>query len=237
MPDPIWLDSSTLIDALKGDPALNDQLSQYRRSGRQLLVTEWVEKETLYGNPLTQKPNKDVVKQVPDDKTRDQMKRGMEKIGVSIDRDASKTPKAKTENYKNSIKHWGNVGESDRIVLNEIKASAEARKIAAPEIITSEKPAQGIQKFKSACQSCQLSGGSPAGEQAFSVLQGPPLPEEARTDWRNDRGATNFFEDRVGSIRSFQRRAGRGRKGLRGQPSGPYANAVESPDRRLQARL
>jgi hypothetical protein len=195
MPDPVWLDTSTLIDALMGDPKLNDQLSQYRRSGRQLLVTERVETEILDGNALTQKSNKDVVKQVPDSKTREQVKKGMDKIGVEVDREASKIPPATRENYKKSIKHWGNVSDSDRIVLSEIKASAEQRKIAAPEIITSEVPTKGLQKWSSEW-----------GIKSISAVKSPsspvtPNPRVNLADYPEDPPAgeskfSRYFKDR-----------------------------------------
>src|SRR5262245_501400 len=54
MPDPIWLDTNTLIFALKGDPEINKQLSSYRQLGRQLLVTPKVRDEILNGNVLTE---------------------------------------------------------------------------------------------------------------------------------------------------------------------------------------
>jgi hypothetical protein len=188
--DPIWLDTNTLDQALKGDPAINDQLAGFRRSGRQLLVTERVETELLYGNDLTIKKNKPFVKQIPEPQFRAQMKKGMNKIGVEVDTRARSIPIERLYQYR-SIKAT-NVSESDRRVLSEIKASAEARGIAAPEIITVEKASKAMSAHSSAWRIKSV----PAAVSKPGVV--PEYPRVNLADYPEDREGeiSRFFKDR-----------------------------------------
>jgi len=136
MPDPIWLDTNTLSFALKGDPGINLQLSKLRQGGRQLLVTQQVEIEILFGNIFTLKQNKAFLAQTPPPEFREYVRKGMKKVGVTIDTRWQEIPTAKLKEYEKILAN--NMSISDRRVMSEIKASAEARGIAAPEMITAE---------------------------------------------------------------------------------------------------
>src|SRR5579863_1721988 len=147
MGDPVYLDSNVVIRALLGDPSINDQLTELRKAGRQLLITQSVENELLYGKPKATPANNYTVKiqttdpndyiskiRWPDKQA--PMKMGMSKLGIGVDIQSNAIPPAKLAQYRMIRKD--NVGEKDRWVLAEIKASAESRGIANPEFITAE---------------------------------------------------------------------------------------------------
>jgi hypothetical protein len=136
MPDPIWLDTNALDNALKGNAAINKQLSEYRRAGRKLLVTQQVETELLFGNFYTLKKGKKFLDQVPKPEFREKMRTGMQKIGVTIDTKWREIPSSQFDNWC-SIDTI-NVSKSDSRVLAEVKASAKARGIANPEMLSGE---------------------------------------------------------------------------------------------------
>jgi hypothetical protein len=138
MPDPIWLDTNALQYALNGNAAINKQLSEYRRAGRQLLVTQQVEIEILYGNfyTLSFNPKKTFFAQVPPPDLRERKRTGMQRIGVEIDTKWRQVPTSDYESWVSMEKD--NVSISDRRVLSEVKASAKARGITNPEILTAE---------------------------------------------------------------------------------------------------
>jgi hypothetical protein len=188
--DPIWLDTNTLDQALKGDPAINDQLSALRRSGRQLLVTERVETELLYGNDLTVKKNKPFAKQIPEPQFRAQMEKGMAKIGVEVDTSARSIPIERLYKYR-AIKAT-NVSESDRRVLSEIKASAEARGIAAPEVITVEKASKAMSAHSSAwgIKSVPAAVSKPGAVPQYPRVNLAEYPEDREGE------ISRFFKDR-----------------------------------------
>jgi uncharacterized protein YukE len=137
MADPIWLDTSAVINALRGDPALNDQLSAFRKAGRKLLITQQVETEALYGNPLSVPRNQPRVPKGPSPQERAYAQFGMSKIGVEVDVNTRAIPPATREIYL-TLKGWGNVSLSDRTILAEIKASAEMMGVGKPQLLTAE---------------------------------------------------------------------------------------------------
>lgn len=146
MPDPVWLDTCAVDNALKGNAAINKQLSEYRRAGRRLLVIQQTEIEMLYGNIYTLKKGKDFLKQVPSPEFREKMRTGLQKIGVEIDTKWREVPASEYEN-------WVSIGEenvsiSDRKVLAQVRASAKARGIANPEILTAEVGAKAMANEK-----------------------------------------------------------------------------------------
>ena len=130
MPDPVWLDNGVLDNALKGDAAINQQLVGYRKAGRPLLVVPAVEQELLNGNVVTGTS-------APAPDFRKAMQQGMIKLGVKVDTLAGKLPPNTRLKDLYTI-GADNVSYSDRRVLNQIRASAQARGIAAPEMITTE---------------------------------------------------------------------------------------------------
>ena len=136
MPDPLYLDSCALDAALKGDAAINKQLSEARQAGRRLLIIQQVEIETLYGNIHTLKKGKLFLDQVPPPDLREKKRTGMQKIGVEIDTKWREIPASEYENWISIGKD--NASISDRKVLAQVKASAKARGIANPEILTAE---------------------------------------------------------------------------------------------------
>lgn len=138
MPDPLYLDTCALDAALKGNAAINKQLSQARQAGRRLLIIQQVEIEILYGNIHTLKnsPKKTFLDQVPPPDLREKTRTGIKKIGVEIDTRWREIPASEYENWISIGKD--NASISDRKVLAQVKASAKARGIANPEILTAE---------------------------------------------------------------------------------------------------
>ena len=130
MGDPVWLDNNVLDNALKGDAAINQQLVNYRKAGRPLLVVPAVAEELLNGNVVTGTS-------APSPEFRKAMQQGMIKLGVKVDPLAGKLPPGTRLKDLYTI-GADNVSLSDRRVLNQIKTSARARGIAAPEMITAE---------------------------------------------------------------------------------------------------
>src|SRR5258707_15728959 len=54
MPDPIWLDTNTTIEATqKANAALIAELQSRTAAGQKILITPATRNELLYGNPLT----------------------------------------------------------------------------------------------------------------------------------------------------------------------------------------
>jgi hypothetical protein len=138
MPDPIWLDSNIVIRALNGDPAINRQLSAFRKAGRQLLIPPTVARETLYGNVLTMKANKPVSAQSVSPELQAARRIGMDKLAIKVDMEAAKVPRSRLNGYYDIPAKQG-VSASDRLVLGQIKAGAEARRVAKPQMVTAEK--------------------------------------------------------------------------------------------------
>jgi len=57
MPDPIWVDTNSLLDIIRGDKILEAELVGIRdREGRELLITPKTWDELRNGNVLTQDP-------------------------------------------------------------------------------------------------------------------------------------------------------------------------------------
>jgi hypothetical protein len=136
MGDPIWLDNNVLDKALKGDAAINQQLTGYRKAGRPLLVVPAVADEFLNGNVVTGTA-------APAPEFRKAMQQGMAKIGVQVDTLAGRPPAKGTVGQMYNV-GGDNVSVSDQRVLQQIKAGADARGIAAPEMITAETGAKGM---------------------------------------------------------------------------------------------
>jgi len=138
--DPIWLDTNVVQRALDGDPAVNRQLADYRNAGRQLLVPLAVNNELLNGNVLTMKNDRPVSQQVPSVDLRNRMQTGMNRLGIGVDWSSTRVPQKQRVAYNVDVKTSVKVEESDRLVLSQIKAGAEARGVAKPQMITGEGP-------------------------------------------------------------------------------------------------
>jgi len=142
MSDPIWLDTNTLDLALKGDPGINDQLSAYRKQGRQLLVPPAVANEILNGNVHTMSNKKPVWHQTPTAQNKAWTEMGMKRIGVEVDWSSRQVARGTRVDY--SMIAVDNVSISDRVVLGQVKAGAQARGIAHPQMITDERGMKGM---------------------------------------------------------------------------------------------
>jgi hypothetical protein len=137
MGDPIWLDTNTVQYAINGDAAINQQLATYRKADRPLLVPPAVANELLNGNVLTMKGSKAVWQQVPSPQLKTAMQTSMNKLGIQVDWSSNQVPMERRVEYY-GIKSVNKVSDSDRLVLGQIKASAEARGVAKPQMITGE---------------------------------------------------------------------------------------------------
>lgn len=186
MGDPVWLDNNVLDNALKGDAAINQQLVNYRKAGRPLLVVPAVAEELLNGNVVTGTS-------APSPEFRKAMQQGMIKLGVKVDPLAGKLPPGTRLKDLYTI-GADNVSLSDRRVLNQIKTSARARGIAAPEMITAElgKKAMISQAPKWGIKAV------PAARPAPGSVPAPPRVELAEEAYPPERKGpiSRFFRDR-----------------------------------------
>ena len=133
MPDPIWLDSNTMIRLSKGDKALEAELVQMRGEGRQLLIPPKVNDEILNGNVLTAKKGKTNMPS-PVDRGNIEALKGRLKIKVDME---GKTVGQK-QRINTAVKAGGNLSKSDALVLSQVKASAQARGVQKPELFTTD---------------------------------------------------------------------------------------------------
>jgi hypothetical protein len=185
MPDPAWLDTGVVHNALQGDAAINAQLTGYREAGRPLLIVPAVADELLNGNVVKGTP-------APPPQFRLAMQQGMAKLGVEIDPHASKLP-PNTRLADLYGTGSDNVSLSDRRVLNQIKASARAWGIAAPEMITTE---TGNKAMLSQASKWGIKA-VPAAKPAPGSVPAPPrvdLGEEYPPDKNGP--IARFFKDR-----------------------------------------
>jgi hypothetical protein len=191
MGEPIWLDTNTLHFALKGDAAVNDQLASYRNAGRRLLVPPAVANELLNGNVLTMSGNRPVWEQVPTPQSRAATEMGMRRLGVEVDWDSARIPRGQRIDY--SMIAVENVSESDRLVLGQIKAGAQRRGVAKPQMITGEEASKAMmsQAHRWGIQSVPAAKTRPGSPPA------PPrivLGEEYPADGKGP--ISRFFNDR-----------------------------------------
>ncbi len=185
MGDPVWLDNNVLDNALKGDAAINKQLANYRKAGRPLLVVPAVADELMNGNVV-----KGTAGPLPE--FRKAMQQGMTKLGVQVDTMASKLPPNTTlkDLYTTGA---DNVSLSDRRVLNQIKTSAQARGIAAPEMVTAE---TGSKAMISQASKWGIKA-VPAAKPAPGSVTAPPRVDLAEEYPAEREGPiSRFFKDR-----------------------------------------
>jgi hypothetical protein len=127
VPDPIWLDTNAVSEAIKGDIDVRNQLQAFRGAGRKLLITSHVESELLNGNIITET-------KAPPPALRAAKEAALVQLGIETDRSADNISGQKRRSYIFETKApSGEVSISDRMVLGTIKASAEARGVARPE--------------------------------------------------------------------------------------------------------
>ena len=118
----------------------------------------------MYGNTITLKANKPVNAQVVTPESQVARKIGLEKIGIKIDTEATQRPYEQLKKYYDIPAKQG-VSESDRIVLGQIKSSAERRGIAKPQMITAEADTKPMRTQASAwgIEAVEAGGHPPVG--------------------------------------------------------------------------
>src|SRR5262249_54149587 len=149
--------------------------------------------ELLNGNVHTMKKDRPVWQQVPSPELRTAFETGMKKLGVKVDWSSRQT--AWTQRVEYYLIHTPvKTTESDRLVLGQIKASAEERGVAKPQMITGEKltkpmhteaPRWGIESIATA----KPKPGSPT-EPPRIILAEEEYPRD------NEGKLTRFFKDR-----------------------------------------
>lgn len=150
MPDPIWVDSCTLIFISKGDFALELELQGLRADGHDLLIVPAVRHELFQGNPLTASPKRPQSQQVPSLAEQQEIARVANCLGIKADlttndhtmelrvRRAWQDHLPRHAEIKGTSKYVDVISQSDSQVLAQIKKSAEARGIKNPIVFTSE---------------------------------------------------------------------------------------------------
>jgi hypothetical protein len=137
MPDPSWIDSSTIAEVAAGDTALEAELAVRRNAGTELLVVPKVKEEVTIGNPLKRKG--------PWQTTAEQAKacqEVMERLGMKLDTRGSEADRRELFERQFKFKGPGQgtvvraVEKSDAIILSQVAASARARNVARPEFVT-----------------------------------------------------------------------------------------------------
>ena len=163
MPDPIWVDTNSLVDIIRGDKILEAELVGIRdREGRELLITPKTWDELRNGNVLTQDPQIPQDSQIPNDSARNRVQGLKDRLKFDVDMEGKKLGKykykytdpseahLKPEDRKridigqmrridDNLRLLDNVSESDSLVLSEVKAGAEVRGIKKPVIFTADR--------------------------------------------------------------------------------------------------
>ena len=164
MPDPIWVDTNSLLDIIRGDKILEAELVGIRdREGRKLLITPKTWDELRNGNVLTQDPQIPQDSQIPNDSARNRVQGLKDRLKFDVDMEGKKLGKykymytdpseahLKPEDRKqridigqmrridDNLRLLDNVSESDSLVLSEVKAGAEVRGIKKPVIFTADR--------------------------------------------------------------------------------------------------
>lgn len=155
-PDPIWLDANVVARLANGqDPALENEVVKLRQAGHRLLLVPAANNELLNGNPLTMKRGKPVWEQVPSDASRVAIEKLKARLGITVDTSAATLVSSKRVGYtmQDHVPRPKNlavppsldqISESDSLVLGQVKASAEARGIKNPVILTAETRQRGM---------------------------------------------------------------------------------------------
>jgi hypothetical protein len=159
MADPIWLDSDVVGNIVDGDQALEARI---RGLGAPLLITPKVNEELTKGNPFQSS-----MKERPADRVQ-ATREVFNRLNIQIDTAGSED--ARRELFENQFKFKPGrtvvraIEESDAITLSQVKASANARGIARPKFITSERRLANNADAKSwGVEITRFEGGGPSG--------------------------------------------------------------------------
>ncbi|HEX4227499.1 MAG TPA: hypothetical protein VHZ07_02435 [Bryobacteraceae bacterium] len=222
MGDPIWLDTNTIINVVRGDHVLEAELTQLRKQGHQLLIVPAVQNELLNGNPLTMSGNKSVHAQAVGPKTRAETQMALNRLGVQVDMEAAKlgngqkiptaggkidVGQSKRVGYaiQDHVKRpknvamsprLSNISESDSLVLSQIKASAEARGVKKPKMFTIETGNKAMVTQAYLYDVETISPKSPPPNSGTGSARMPPVIDIADYPADQDGVISRFFKDR-----------------------------------------
>ncbi|MBL8590525.1 MAG: hypothetical protein JNK46_18470, partial [Methylobacteriaceae bacterium] len=149
MPDPIWLDNNIVDRAWKGDVDVRAKLAEFRGQGRKLLIVPWVKNEFIEGDWTADTGGKKNTPPVGERgmpaNYRAQAEAFLKEQGIETDLSGDKIENKKRQAYIWETKApTGEVSNKDRMVLGQIKASAEARGVANPQVYTAEQGGKGM---------------------------------------------------------------------------------------------
>jgi hypothetical protein len=153
--DPVWLDTCVVSNVNNGDKIAEHFLQLLHEEGYELLIVPAVNNELLNGNPLTMKGNKPVWEQVPTEASRATLEALKVRLGIKVDTSSGAIPwktralyamqghiepgkDPKTGKPLAVPRSLDAISESDSLVLGQVMASAQARKIANPIMVTGE---------------------------------------------------------------------------------------------------
>ncbi len=152
MPDPIWLDNNIVDRAWKGDVDVRNKLAEFRGQGRKLLIVPWVRNEFIEGDWTADTGTNPKGKYTPPvgergmpANYRAQAEAFLKEQGIETDMAGDKIENKKRQSYIWETRApTGEVSNKDRMVLGQIKASAEARGVANPQVYTAEQGGKGM---------------------------------------------------------------------------------------------
>jgi hypothetical protein len=168
--DPIWLDTCVVIKVYNGDKIAEYFLKHLHDEGYELLLVPAANNELLDGNPLTMDVERPVWEPGPTESTRAALEALKLRLGITVDMSAGAIPmktrsmyamqghrKADAIDRKILIagkpkrlgyaKTLGNLSESDNLVVGQVVASAQARKVANPIMVTAETGEKGMLRW------------------------------------------------------------------------------------------
>ena len=144
MADPLWIDSNTIIYISNGNTALEAEIIALAKQ-RDIYYVPKSREEARIGNPLKTKKNKPW--QPNRLETTEVVDKTLERLPVKLDTAATKEGLAEFRDRGFfSVDKSGNkvvdvargVSESDAVVLTQVAASAKARGVSNPEMLTSD---------------------------------------------------------------------------------------------------
>lgn len=152
MPDPIWLDNNIVDRAWKGDVDVRNKLAEFRGQGRKLLIVPWVKNEFTEGDWTAETGTDAKGRYTPPvgergmpANYRAKAEAFLKEQGIEVDTAGDKIPNQKRQSYIWDTKApTGEVSNKDRMVLGQIKASAEARGVANPQVYTAEQGSKAM---------------------------------------------------------------------------------------------
>jgi hypothetical protein len=162
MADPKWIDTQTLSYVASGDTTLESELLAQRAAGVKFLIVPKVYEEATVGNPFSN--SKKAVAAVSPEREQ-AIKGAMQRLGAEIDRSGSSTDRLGDRQYERDgagrelrdrvtldqpglvdrgwvVKKSGVtrsvLSESDSLVLSQVAASARARGVSQPVILSAD---------------------------------------------------------------------------------------------------